>query len=482
MQGGAAILVGQSGHFLIQIGSMAVLARILMPEDFGMIAMVMAVTGFASLFKDLGLSMATIQKTDVTHEQISVLFWINVVISCLIALIVFGVSPIIATFYDDPRLTSISMALSLSFVFGGLTVQHQAILQRQMRFKVLAIIPVISIAVSVIAAIVAAVLGAGYWSLVIMRLACSLTDAVAVWFACRWRPSLPHRGSNVRGMLRFGANLTGYNILNYFSRNLDNILIGRVWGSVSLGFYAKAYTLMKLPLSRINTPITAVAVPALSRLENEPEHYRGYYLKMISLIAFVTMPLITFLIVMSNDVILLILGSQWIPASSIFMFLGIAGLFQPICSSTGWLFVSQDRSKDMLHWGLLGGIITIVSIVIGLQWGVIGVALSYAIGMNCIQVPLLLWFVGRKGPVSTHDIYKTMALPACVSLCVIIVLLIFGQYFPLTTPAVNLISGIILTSAIMLGFVHVFPSGRILKRDINQCIFLLFNRGTTIDD
>lgn len=482
VRGGAATLVGQGGRFLIQIGSTAVLARILTPADFGMIAMVMAVTGFASLFKDLGLSMATIQKTDVTHEQISVLFWINVAISFLIALITVGISPVIAMFYGDPRLTPIGMALSLSFVFGGLTVQHQAILRRQMRFKVLAIIPVITIAVSVIAAIVAAILGAGYWSLVIMELARSATDAVAVWFVCRWRPSLPHRGSNVRGMLRFGANLTGYNIFNYFSRNLDNILIGRVWGSVSLGLYIKAYTLMKLPLSQINAPIAAVAIPAMSRLQNEPEHYRGYYLKMISLIAFVTMPLIAFLIVMSKDVILLILGSKWIQASSIFIFLGIAGLLQPICNSTGWLFVSQDRSKDMLHWGLLGGIITIVSIVIGLPWGVIGVAVSYAIAMNCIQVPLLLWFVGRKGPVSTHDIYRTMALPACVSLCVIIVLLIYSKYFAITAPATNLIGGMILTLAIMLGFARAVPSGRILMRDIIRCIFLLFNRGTTIND
>ena len=482
VRGGAATVFGQGCHFLIQIGSTAVLARILTPADFGMIAMVLAVIGFASLFKDLGLSMATVQKINVTHEQISVLFWINVTISVLIAMITVGLSPVIAMFYGDPRLTSIGMVLSLSFVFGGLTVQHQAILRRQMRFKALAIIPVVTIAVSVIAAVVAAILGAGYWSLVIMELTRSATNAVAVWFVCRWRPCLPHRGSNVRGMLRFGANITGHSILNYFSRNLDNILIARVWGSVSLGLYSKAYSLMKLPLSQINAPIAAVAIPALSRLQSEPEQYRGYYLKMISLIVFVTMPLIAFMIVMSKDVILFVLGSKWIEASSLLTFLGIAGLLQPIGNSTGWLFVSQDRTKDMFQWGLLGGVITIVAIVIGLPWGALGVAISYAIAMNCIQIPALLWFVGRKGPVRTRDIYKTIVLPACVSLCVIIVLLIYCKYFATTNPGTNIVGGMVLTLAIILGFARAVPSGRILMRDVFRCVRMVFDRGTTIND
>jgi len=163
-----AELAGQGGRFLIQMVSTVVLARLLTPADFGLIAMVTAVTGFASLFKDLGLSMATVQKAEVTHEQVSVLFWVNVAISVLIALITAALAPVIAWFYGDPRLTAVGMALSLAFVFGGLTVQHQALLRRQMRFTALAIIPIVAMVAAVMAAIISATLGAGYWALVIM--------------------------------------------------------------------------------------------------------------------------------------------------------------------------------------------------------------------------------------------------------------------------------------------------------------------------
>jgi len=197
VRGGAATLAGQGGRFLIQMVSTVVLARLLTPADFGLIAMVTAVTGFAEFFKDLGLSMATVQKAEVTHEQVSVLFWVNVAMSVLIALITAALGPVIAWFYGDPRLATVTVALSLAFVFGGLTVQHQALLRRQMRFTALAIIPVIAMAAAVMAAIIAGSLGAGYWALVIMELTRAATSAAAVWLVCRWWPGLPTRGAGV---------------------------------------------------------------------------------------------------------------------------------------------------------------------------------------------------------------------------------------------------------------------------------------------
>jgi O-antigen/teichoic acid export membrane protein len=296
VRGGAVTLLAQGSRLAIQTISMVVLARLLTPADYGLVGMVTAVTGFAALFSDLGLSMATVQKARIDHHEVSTLFWINVALGLLIALVVSGLAPALAWFYGEPRLTLVTVVSAGLFLLGGLTVQHQALLRRQMRFGALAGIEILSLLLSVAVAIVAAVLHAGYWALVLMALAKAGGGVIGMWVACRWRPGRPTRRAGVGEMLRFGANLTGFHVLNYFARNLDNVLIGKVWGATALGFYSKAYGLLMLPLTQINTPISAAAIPALSRLCGEPARYRSYYLKCISLIALVTMPLAVFLV------------------------------------------------------------------------------------------------------------------------------------------------------------------------------------------
>ena len=281
VRGGAVTMAGQGVRFFLQMGSTVVLARLLTPQDFGLIAMVTAVTGFVMMFKDMGLSMATVQRAEVNHAQISTLFWINVTLSLGVMLVTAALAPAIAWFYGEPRLTWITLALAGAFIFGGLTIQHQALLRRNMRFGTLALIGIISMVMGIVAAIIAAWYGAGYWALVIMQLAGAITGAIAVWVVCGWRPGLPVRRSGVREMLAFGGNLTGFNVINYFARNADNLLIGKFWGSGPLGLYSKAYGLLMLPLRQINAPLSAVAIPALSRLKDEPERYRNYYIKAV---------------------------------------------------------------------------------------------------------------------------------------------------------------------------------------------------------
>ncbi len=283
VRGGAVTLVAQAIKFVLRMGSTVVLARLLSPEDYGLIGMATVVIGFVQLFKDLGLSAATVQKSEINHQQVSTLFWINLIISFAIALLVIALAPLVARFYDEPLLRGITMALAITFIFGGLTVQHQALLQRQMRFAALAKIEIISMLVGVIVAVASAWYGLGYWALVHMQIATVITNAIAVWLSCSWRPGLPSQDSAIKSMLAFGGNLTGFRLVNYFSRNLDNLLIGRYWGSQQLGLYAKAYQLVLLPIEQINSPVNSVALPTLSSLQSEPEKYSKYYYKAILL-------------------------------------------------------------------------------------------------------------------------------------------------------------------------------------------------------
>lgn len=452
-------MAAQGAQFVLHLGSTVVLARLLTPHDFGLIAMVTAVTGFVAMFKDLGLSMATVQKAEINHGQISTLFWINVLLSFGVMLVTAALAPAIAWFYGEPRLIWITLALASAFIFGGLTVQHQALLRRNMRFGTLALIHIASMLAGVVTAFIAAWYGLRYWALVLMQMATTITGAIGVWVACPWRPGLPVRRSGVRAMLAFGGHLTGFNFLNYFARNLDNILIGKVWGAQPLGFYSKAYGLLMFPLAQINAPVSAVAIPALSRLQDEPERYRNYYLKAISMIAFVTMPLVMFLIVMSNEIIYILLGPQWSEASRIFTFLGISALGQPIGNTAGWLYVSQGRTRDMLTWGMIGSSITVVAIVAGLPWGALGVAVSYTI-FNWAAQPLFFWFLCRKGPVRARHIFKAVVPFLWASLWVLGGLLVLRALVHIPNPALELVAGFVLTVLLVPIALLFFPGGK----------------------
>ena len=339
--------------------------------------MVAFFTNFVAMFKDLGLSVATIQKSEVSREQVSTLFWLNVAFSVGITALTMVVSPVVAWFYGDSRLMAITLVTAIGFLFGGLTVQHEALLRRQMRFFSLVVIVLLSTIVGYAVGIFMAWRGFSYWSLVFSQLALLLTNTIGVWLVCRWRPGLPKRNSGVRSMIAFGRNFTGFSIINYFSRNLDTLL-GKVWGANELGLYNRAYQLMTLPIDQVNEPVTSVAIPALSRIKDDDQRYRHAYLRMLEKIAMFTMPAIAFMMATSDWIVQIVLGPQWSATSRIFLLLGITGLFQPIANTTGWLFLTQGRSRHMFQWGLISGPLTMGSILVGLPWGAVGVATSYA--------------------------------------------------------------------------------------------------------
>jgi PST family polysaccharide transporter len=476
VRGGAVTLVAQFTKQFLSIFSTIILARLLTPEDFGLIAMVTAVTGFMVLFKDMGLAMATVQRAEIDNEKISTLFWINVTFSLITFTLMSASAPIIAWYYSEPRLVWITIGLSGGFIFSGLTIQHQALLKRQMRFVSLSSIDIGSLILGIGVGIILSINGAGYWALVFKQLTIALTTAVGSWILCPWHPGRPARISKVRSMLVFGGNLTGFNILNYFARNLDNLLIGRFFGAQQLGFYSRAYSLLLLPLHRVNAPISAVAVPALSRLADSPQRYRLAYIRILEKIAIVTMPCVAFMIATSDWLVLLVLGPQWIEASRIFSWLAIVGFVQPIANTTGWLFITQDRTQQQLQWGFIGGILAIASIIAGLPWGPVGVAASYSLSGLCIRTPLLFWFVGRAGPIQAIDFYRASFSGVCASLCVLVLLLALRQWADISNPLIGVGLGFGITLLSTLLILAVLPTGRLLLKDFKNLSVSLFKR------
>ena len=398
VRGGTVTLFAQGGKFGLQLASQVCL---------GLLAMVMAVTGFVTMFKDLGLSMATVQREETNHRQVSTLFWVNIALSMVIILVTAAIAPAIAWFYGEPRLTWVTLALASAFIFSGLTVQHQALLRRQMRFASLAMVDTASMFVGVAAAIISALLGLGYWALVIQQLAFGAATAAGVWITCEWRPGRPFRNSGVRSMLAFGGYITGFNVVNYFARNLDKMLIGWYWGPSITGFYSKAYSLLLLPIQQITPPISAVAIPALSRLQGNAQQFRNYYLKALSLLTFVTVPLAVFLFLTSREVIEFVLGPQWAQATGIFQYLAISAIAQPVMNSTGWLYVCSGRTRAMLLWGLVATICVSVAFILGLPHGAERVALYYT-GTTVLLLVPGLHYATIGTTISIGDVARTV--------------------------------------------------------------------------
>lgn len=428
IRGGAVTILAQASKFVLQMGSTIILARLLSPKDYGLIGMVTVVLGFAELFKDLGLANATVQKSQINHQQVSTLFWINFVISCLTAISIAIAAPIVSWFYKEPKLTLITIVLSSVFILGGLTVQHQALLRRQMQFTYLAKIDIMSNFAGVIAAIVLAWYGQGYWALVWMQVVTAIVNALGSWLACSWRPGNPVVGSGIKPMLAFGGNLTGYNIVNYFSRNLDNILIGRYWGSQQLGIYSKAYQLVLLPIQQINTPITNVALPALSSLQNNPEQYCKYYYKAILLISTIGMPLIAFLFASADKAILLILGDKWLDVVPIFRYLMPAAYNATIGVGMGWAYQSLGLVNRQLRWGIVSSFFNVVIFIIGVQWGAIGIAAAYGLSRPIFIVAGFIYCF-RGTYLKVTDLVANLWLPTFASFGAAAILIGLNQIF-----------------------------------------------------
>lgn len=416
VKGGLRTVGAQLFSFSINIVTTIFLARLLLPEDYGLVAMVTSFTGFILMFKDLGMAQAIIQMDGLNQRLVSMVFWFNFLVSILLALIIIAMGPLLVWFYDEPLLLGITFYYSLAAIFGGLSTQHQALLSRQMRFKELSEITIAASFFSLMPALWMAYAGYGYWALVAINVLNPAIAAVLLWFRCDWRPYWTGIDWSIKDFIGFGAGVSGFNMINYFSRNLDNILIGRQIGSDALGLYAKAYQLLMLPITQLRDPLNAVATPALSSLHTEPGKYRHYYEQYLFLLAFFSMPIVAFLFVTADDIILFLLGPNWVEAAIIFKLLAITAFIQPTASTRGMVMLSCGLSTRFFFWGLWNAIFVTIAFVVGMYYGGLnGLVIGYAIVNYLILVPSLMYCF-KDTPVRVPDFFKTVAAPALISI------------------------------------------------------------------
>jgi len=391
VRGGLAKVCGQTVSFALRIISVAILARLLDPGEFGLVAMATVVTGIYGLFTTAGLSSATVQQATITDEQISTLFWINMGIGLLLAALCAASAPALVSFYHEPRLFWVTVAIGTGFVLNAAGVQHSALLQRELRYVTLTIVECLSQVGGMVVAIGMAFAGFGYWALVAGAIISPAINTACMWMATAWIPGAPRWGRATLPMLRFGGTITLNGLVVYVAYNLEKVLLGRFWGADALGIYGRAYQLITIPTDNLNGAVGGVAFSALSRLQHDSFRLRNYFLKGYSLIVSLTIPPTIFCGLFSEDIVLVLLGPKWLEAAVIFRLLAPTVLIFGMINPLSWLLLSVGLQGRSLAIALVIAPLVISAYFVGLPYGPKGVAVAYSAAMTLWVIPHLAW-------------------------------------------------------------------------------------------
>lgn len=424
--------------------------------------MVMAVSAFATLFSDLGLSSAAIQRKNVSDAQQSNLFWINVLLGTSLTFIVFALAPLLSKFYGQTEVKPVAQVVSINFLINSLSAQHGAMLVRSMQFSKKYIAGIAGAAIGFCATIVLAIYDFSYWSIVFGNIAGGIVSTILLMHFSPLKIQLPTRHIGVKNFLSFGVDVTGFNIANYFSRNLDNVLIGRYEGAVSLGLYSRAYQLLMFPIMCIRMPVETVAFPVMSKLEPNSFEFRRYYCSVVRIVALTSMPLVCWLILTADELVNILLGENWREVSTIFSALAIAGVIQPAASLRGLLMLSSGQSRRYFKSGLLTAVCTSLAFTIGIRWGVMGLVWAYVV-VEWVLAYAMNIYASKNTSVKKVDFFRetydcVLAMLAVLGFCVLI-----GEmgYTP-SSPMRSIIVNGLMTSSCSLVFVLLVPKNRIL--------------------
>ena len=413
-RGAAVMLLARGFGTGISVAAMAVIARFVTPEEFGVVAMVVAILGIARVLEEFGLGDAAVQAERITEGQVTSLAIVNMVAGVMLAAGFMACGPLLVDFYDRPELLPICFALAPLFVFAGLGSQPRAMMRRGFHFRALAIAQTVSLACAAVTGMVAAIAGLGVWAIVLQHLAGAAALAVGCWIASGWRPCRPAPLSSIRPLLGYGMNLGASQFVNALTRNIDDILIGRWVGPAALGAYGRAFQLMSLPSTQLNHPLSSAVVPALSRLQRDPDGYRRLYRSSVEVIASLAFPLAVFTGVAAPAMVGTLLGPDWSESVPLLRALAPAGLIVSMNVATGWVYLSLGRTDRQLRWRLVGSATAIAGMAIGLQWGALGVAIGLSSARVVMRIPAMIYcFHGT--PVRLLDVGEVVWRPVLAS-------------------------------------------------------------------
>ena len=394
IKGAGFTISSRTFGYAVQTVGTIVMARLLSPEDFGLAAMVMSFLLIFQNFGIYGINDVIIQRQEIGHDQVSRLFWLNALIMAGLTSLFAVLSPVIAWFYGEPQLKTLSIVFASAIFFEGLATVHVAILARTMAFSRTSLIYSIGAVSSTALGILAASQGFGYWSLAIRRISLAAVAAVCAWGFCKWRPSLSPRKDPVSSMVKFALHAYAYFIMDYFRKNLDKILVGRFFGKAVLGHYDRAYHLSSLLPNELTHSLSSVVVSALSRMRDDPDRFRSFYAKAVSMLAFLSFPGSVLLTLLGREIILLLIGPQWHEAGRLFTAMGPSIGLVVVYYTNNWLHISLGRADRLFKWSIYAFAASVVFYSAGTAVSSIGVAVAYSALFYVLLIPALS-YAGR---------------------------------------------------------------------------------------
>lgn len=408
----------------ITFGVTVILARLLTPEDFGVVAITSVFTGVIMLFQDLGMGSAIIQRKSINDDYLTTSFTVSLLVGILIALALCAASPFIADFYGVKIIEYILIVSSLGFVLSPFVSIHTSLLTKGLDFRKIAFINILTQALSGGFSIALAFLDYGVWSLVLGRIITQPLLIPVVWHIVKWRPRFKIVGKCFHDLFGYSSNLLGFNILNYFSRNFDNLIIGKFLGAQPLGYYSVAYNLMLKPLQLISWSIGKVLFPVFSTIQDDARKTREVYLRIIRTISLVTFPMMTGLIMVSEEFILSVYGPQWRPAIMPLQLLCLVGAVQSVGTTGGVILNSRGRTDITFKLGVFSTGVTLAAFLIGIKWGLLGLIIAYM----SVSVPLFLigqHYVNKLIDLKMTDFLKSLFPATICSMMMVSILYLF---------------------------------------------------------
>jgi PST family polysaccharide transporter len=417
------------GRQLLQIASVTTVARVLGPGAYGIMAMAALLLAFVLSLRDLGTGMAIVQRLSVSNRLLSSLFWLNFLVGLALAGFVAATSPLTAQFFHTPALVQILCVLSISIWVTSCGIVHNSLLLREMRYRSLAIADLGSALAGYLVAVTCAHSGFGVWSLVFANVATAVSGSLFYWFFSLWRPNLVFHPEELRSVAGFSLNLSGAVLVNFFARNADNIVIGRLRGQSELGDYQMAYNLMLTPISNISSMIGQITFPAFSRVQTDNARFRSAYVRQSMMVGLLTFPILTGMGVLADPLIRVVLGTKWLGSILLFKILAPVGLVQSVATLVGNIYQAKARTDLMFRWSLFATVTLVAAFIVGAQFGTVGVAVAYALTYLLLLTYPCFYFPFRLIDLKVRDyayalLPQTLITAAMAAACIVWLLLL----------------------------------------------------------
>jgi O-antigen/teichoic acid export membrane protein len=402
----------------IHILQLMILARYLTPHDFGISAILIVVIGFSQTFVDFGLSKSIIYKSDVSSEQLSTLYWLNILLSLIVYVFIFFLSPIIADFYNEKSLDKLIILISISFVFQSFGQQYRTLFQKELKFDILAKIDIFSMLLAFILSVLLAINQYGIYAIVYSVILMSLMKSILlVYFGLSFhKPSLRFNLSEVKEFIVFGSYSVGSGLAGTIMAEMDTILIGKLLGTETLGLYNIIKDLILKPAQLINPIIIKTAFPTMSKYNNDINKVKTIFLKLINYVSSINFPIYIASFILAPEIITIFLGEKWLSGVTIFQILSIWALIRSRGNPTGALIMALGKPQYGMYWNIWMIFFNLLVVLISYRWGIEGIALANLIGLIILFIPGWYFLVYKLCKIPLKEYFLVSFYPLIISI------------------------------------------------------------------